>query len=129
LKVNITAGFAQFIQILNVTAGQPYALHAWVRGTAAAGATSPFRVTFGLRQYEAPYSFHGSTEVVLGSAWVRIVVPLVTPPGTSGSLRCLVVLLTNGGPGMMWVDDTSLQLWPLPGERREKGLQRHGWRL
>ena len=67
-------------------------------------------VTFGLRMWDGAKGYYASTTASVYNDWMQLVVPVVALPGSS-PLDCAFMLYTDG-PGQLWVDDASMQMWP-----------------
>jgi hypothetical protein len=60
--------------------------------------------------WDGSKELYASTTASVYNDWMQLVVPLVALPGTS-DLDCAFVVKTHG-PGQLWLDDASLQMWP-----------------
>jgi hypothetical protein len=79
--------------------------------SAVTASSAGVTVTFGLRRLGDPYEFFASTTATIGSEWVRLAVPMARPDRSTSQLDCAFLLYTDG-PGVLWLDDASLQVWP-----------------
>lgn len=100
-RIQINAGFAQFVQWMTFQPGRTSA-SIWLRSS------TPTWVSLYLRG--AGYTVYGSTTVRLTPAWQQVSVSAITPADAEGGL-----FINSASTGTLWLDDANVQfLGPAP---------------
>jgi hypothetical protein len=104
LRVDVAAGFAQFVQAVSVVPGNAYRLSVWVRGQPATGSPTQMTAILALMGIK-DYTIYGSSAIDIGPQWALLELRLAYVLGrpTDARIPCFFLLKVSQ-QGSFWLD-------------------------